>query len=479
MMDTKVPHVKFREQQAMLLASYTNSDPNLSFPHVILLGYSGSGKSFVLEKHFEANSYLHHIYLRPIELVYWKALTQAIARNVQAKLRQIYPEVTYPEYDPSQVEESYLLIKFLNNLFSQYNDKIDNPICLYVVVDKLDSLNDLDAMIFNQMAKLHEYIDLESKICLKFIYTINDPSFVERYSTQFIPTIVFQRYTMEEILDILTLSRAKSLVESQALKNKLEEQRIEGITDKDLQNIAKNFIQLILQSFHSYTGNDLNALNDLIDFKWSFYVDNITQNTWDDPLELYRRSNQLFSRTEDVLEHKSQSDDEDMDENLITAHTYELSTISKYLLISSFLCSYIDSKYDIALFAKKQHLSARKGAMANRKESEMDPTLRQPALFSVERVLAIFQAIYPVAHKNTRGSLSALQEDRHIRANVEVFQNFTELYTLKLISTTVSKNIDFLSSKLKWKVNIPWEIIREISDSVQFPISDYFNVSQA
>lgn len=62
-----------------------------------------------------------------------------------------------------------------------------------------------------------------------------------------------------------------------------------------------------------------------------------------------------------------------------------------------------------------------------------------------------------------------------MKANIEVFQNLSELHTLKLIATTMNKNIDYLSPKVRWKVNVPWEIIKEISESVHFNVSDYFS----
>ena len=89
--------------------------------------------------------------------------------------------------------------------------------------------------------------------------------------------------------------------------------------------------------------------------------------------------------------------------------------------------------------------------------------------------MAIFQAIFPIQGKAESGSLSALREESLMKANIEVFQNLSELHTLKLIATTMNKNIDYLSPKVRWKVNVPWEIIKEISESVHFNISDYFS----
>lgn len=105
---------------------------------------------------------------------------------------------------------------------------------------------------------------------------------------------------------------------------------------------------------------------------------------------------------------------------------------------------------------------------------ETNPRYLQPSIFPLERLLAIFQAIFPVERKAESGSLAFLKEEPLIKANVEVFQNLAELHSLKLISTTVGRNIDFLNYKIKWRVNVPWEIINEVGKSVDFDVGQYF-----
>ena len=63
-----------------------------------------------------------------------------------------------------------------------------------------------------------------------------------------------------------------------------------------------------------------------------------------------------------------------------------------------------------------------------------------------------------------------------MKANVEVYENIAELTTLRLIDTvSSSKSIDPFNEKLKYRVNIPWEIILEISESIEFDIAEYFS----
>ncbi|CAI4049675.1 hypothetical protein N7582_004725 [Saccharomyces uvarum] len=475
-MNVTTPEVAFRDYQTKCLASYISADPDITPSNLILQGYSGTGKTYTLREYFRVNPDLHTVWLEPVELVSWKPLLQAIARTVQYKLKVLYPNIPATDYDPLQVEEPFLLVKTLHNIFAQYKC-LKEKACLFLILDGFDSLQDLDAALFNKYIKLHELLPKDSKIDLKFVYTMLETSFLQRYSTHCIPTIMFPRYEMNEVSSILVMSRCGELVEDSCLRKRIIEEQITDCTDDQFQSVAANFIHLVVQAFHSYTGNDIFALNDLIDFKWPDYVSRITKENIFEPLTLYKSAIKLFVGTDDDLSTN------EMAENTIningdepkSSQTYELSIISKYLLIASYICSYLEPRYDASIFSRKTRIIQGRAAYGRRKKKEVNPRYLQPSLFAIERLLAIFQAIFPMEGKAKSGSLSALREEPLMRANIEVFQNLSELHTLKLIATTMSKNIDYLSPKVRWKVNVPWEIIKEISESVQFDISDYFS----
>ncbi|EJS42062.1 orc5p [Saccharomyces arboricola H-6] len=475
-MDVITPEVAFRDYQTLFLASYISADPFITPSNLILQGYRGTGKSYTLKEFFKANPDLNTVWLEPVELVSWKPLLQAIARTVQYKLKNLYPHIPTTEYDPLQVEEPFLLVKTLHNIFAQY-ESLQEKTCLFLILDGFDSLQDLDAALFNKYIKLNELLPRDSKIDLKFIYTMLETPFLQRYSSHCIPTVMFPRYNSHEVTSILVTSRCIELVEDSCLRKCIIEKQITDCTDDQFQGVAANFIHLIVQAFHSYTGNDIFALNDLIDFKWPEYVSHITKENIFEPLTLYKSAIKLFLSTDDDLGTNEQTESTvniNRDE-LKSSQTYDLSIISKYLLIASYICSYLEPRYDASIFSRKTRIIQGRAAYGRRKKKEVNPRYLQPSLFVIERLLAIFQAIFPIEGKAKSGSLSALREELLIRANIEVFQNLSELHTLKLIATTMNKNIDYLSPKVRWKVNVPWEIIKEISESVQFDISDYFS----
>lgn len=465
--------VLFRDYQIETLSSFLHADPKITPPNLVIQGYSSTGKTHTLQQFFAVNHFLINVWLEPIELVTWKPFMQAVARIIQNKLKSIFHNVKTPDYDPLDVEEPYLLVKFLNNLFENYQSLLQDPICIFLVCDGFDSLQDLDAALFHKFVSLHELISVDLKIQLRIIYTIQDMAFIERYSSLCLPLVVFPRYTMDQIIDILIFTRAQELIESQKLREKVLQGQIDECSDDEFLSVAINFIKLIVQAFHSYTGNNISTLNDLIDFKWESYVDKINRQNIFDPLGLYRSAIAIFLTTDDSLNADFPENSHQKSENEAT-QTYELSPISKYLLIAAYICSYLEPRYDSSVFSRKSHVKTGRVSYGRRKKMEINPRYLQPSIFSVERLLAVFQAIFPIDTKAQRGSLASLKEDSLMRANVEVFQNLAELHSLKLLATTVGKNIDFLNYKVKWKVNVPWEIVSEVSKSVNFDVGQYF-----
>lgn len=449
-----IPNIAFREQQLESLAAFVESGET----NIFIQGYNGTGKTFTLNRFFHANPDLVHAFVNPIELVSCKPLIQSTARAVQHALRLKFPEVVVPDLDPLQVEETYYLVNYLDTLFKIYQKSLNSleDSNVYVILDGLDLLQDIDATVLLKFIKLNEL--LQSKK-LRLIYTIQDTFFIQKYAGYAIPTVVFSRYTQEQLISILISMNYNTLITTLP----------ETLDIETKNSIVVDFIQLILQAFHSYTGNDLDALNDLIDLKWDSYITNIDVTNSYDSVALYKKSIKLFTTTDDTF-----TDDNDT-ESQTDNNTYELSTIAKYLLIAAYFCSYLEQKYDSSIFSRKSHIKAGRAAYGRRKKRETNPRHLQPSLFLTERLLAIFQAIYPAELDYQSGSLSSLLNEPLIRANTEVFQNIAELNSLKLLSTTVGRTMDYLNYKLKWKVNVPWEIIKEIAKSVDFDIGQYFS----
>ncbi|CCF58942.1 hypothetical protein KAFR_0F03460 [Kazachstania africana CBS 2517] len=466
--------IPFRGYQLKALGSFITTDPEISQSNLFISGYSGTGKTHVLKKFFELNSeHLVYAFLNPVELVSWKPLFQAVARVIQSTLNA-RDDSASTSMDPLRVEEPYHLVNFVEHTFKTHSTA-KGSITFYLVLDGFDSLQDVDFQLLLKFLKINELITQGD---LKIIYTVQDPSFLQKYASFSIPKIVFPRYNQTEINKVLQTAKVDDLSNSTVFHEKLNSFDNGTISTEICKNFVYNFINLIVQTFHSYTGNNIFALSDLIDLKWPSYLTYTNENNFFDPIALYKSSLPLFLRTDDGLQDDSLKSVQ-LSGSKNTDQTYELSTIAKYLLISAYFCSYLEPKYDLSIFSKKSYIKAGRSAYGRRKRAKTNPRHLQPSLFAIERLLAIFQSIFPsdeLLSTNEVGSLSSLlDEEVLIRANVEVFQNLAELNSLKLIMTTNIKNIDFLSYKMKWKVNVPWEIIVEIADSINFDISQYFS----
>lgn len=506
-MALSLPNIRFRQYQVQTLSSFISSDHKQSVSNLFLQGYEATGKSYVIQKFFQANPDLLSVTLKPQESVTWKLLIQSLARSLQFKFYDLFPnEISQlKQLDPLSVEEPYHLISFLTKMFnilSNYSKQI------FIIFDGLDNLQDIDATLLLKFLKLNEAVSHQiTNFHFKMIYLIRDANFMARYATFNIPTIVFPRYTYDEILELLIIMRFEDMYSD--LLEHLSNHSIASNEDNNY-SIVINFITLIMQAFQMYTGNNLNSINDLLDLKWGIYLDNIDETNYMDPISIYKKSLYLFAATNDTFtadddrddeeeedngndndddnnEEQEQDENEDgdgLDENTNktrvskvkpSGQNYELSNMAKYLLIAAYFCSYIEPKYDTSIFSRKTSIKSGRSSYGRRKKMESNPRHLQPAVFFLERLLAIFQAIYPMEAVAVSGSLQSLLGDRLIRANIEVFQNLSELQSLKLICTTSIRTSDFLSSKSKWKVNIPWEIVTEIAKSVNFDMTQYFS----
>ncbi|SCU99262.1 LAME_0G02476g1_1 [Lachancea meyersii CBS 8951] len=468
-MASAVPSVLFREYQGGALSILVNENPDLAPPNVIIQGHQSSGKTLTVRKFFEENPQICNCWLNPVELVTWKPLLQHVARSVSSTLRTLFPEINYDTQDALEAEDFYFLLRVLEAVLQRYQ-VLEKSINLYVVLDGFDQLKELDLELLPKFLKLHEQLPSDFKIQLKFIYIVRDVAFLNKYSTYNIPSIIFPRYRHEEIAEILLRNKTNEYVESEELLVQVVKCGLDP-EDSVFEQIAENYIKMIIQAFHSYTGNDIVALNDIMDSKWESYVESITADNIYEPLALYRSNIELYTTTGDTFTDQDATGG--FDETKQGATAYELSAISKYLLLAAYLCSYLEPRYDSKIFSKKSHLRAGRSSYGRRSKMETNPRYLQPSLFPLERLFSIFQAIFPVG-EGAQVKSNIFHQNELMKANVEVYENLAELNSLKLIATATAKGVDYLSYKLKWKVNVPWEIITEISSSVSFDIAEYF-----
>lgn len=145
--------------------------------------------------------------------------------------------------------------------------------------------------------------------------------------------------------------------------------------------------------------------------------------------------------------------------------THELSFFSKYLLCAAYLASRNPARQDPVFFMRATEKKRRKkggGTAAGRgggasKHRKIQRRLLGPQAFVLERMLAIFHAILPFPMSSITADLQT---------------QISTLLSLRLL-VHQSGSADVLEAQTKWRVNVGWDYILRIADSLRFDIVDY------
>ncbi|KAL6947332.1 hypothetical protein ACO0QE_002215 [Hanseniaspora vineae] len=491
--------VVVRDYQLQVLDNFVDSErlPDLFPSNVVVQGFKSSGKSYCVREYFKSldQEGNFRVFVTRYELFSWKNLLTSVARISYFALRSAFPKVeTNADLDPASVEDFYLLVEFFTKLFQIYDAQIEGSKSFYVIIDNLDSLPQIDFLVFARLVKAHESMPFDLKLKLKFLYTIENVSFYDKYRTFDLPLVVFPRYTQDEILKILELHYQEF-----ALSKELKDLCLENGTGFDKEFFCKTYLKFIVESFYSYTGSDVDSLKDLAILKWPSYLQSITKDNYNNAAELYKKNIPLWTNTGDSLESDASMAQAVNDTELALepqqkklrkdnqnglVEQYELSNLTKYILISVYLASFLDQKSDNRNFSKKFQFKRGKGAYGSRVKQKLQPETMKPVPSTLERLLAILQAIFTFDRRSEE-FLESAEEEKSMRneyfahtdamkSNVEVYESFAELVSLKLVLPSKVIYPDLLDSKTKWKANLPWETMLQIAKSVNFDIEDYF-----
>lgn len=466
------PDVRYRDDQLKLLLTFINGKADISPPVLFIEGARGTGKTYTLEKYFEANSELLSCFIQIRSMISWKPLCMYIGSKVQKLLQDRFPAVKFGSDDLVDTSNVSLLCSYLQKLFTQL-DHLQSDVNLFLVLDGFNDLNEIDLELLPKFLSIHQVLPPTIKIKLRLIVSMNQSSFLAKYSTYSIPTVVFERYRNSELEEILKM--APGFWEDTLIQNKLESLGQHSVAELS-KELFCHFVHFIHEAFSNYSGNNPVVLLEIMDYKWTDFVDSLTANNIKSTIQLYKSNFELFTKTSDSFSGQYRPLEGVMESstNTSSSGTYELSLMAKFLLIAAYLASYLNNRYDAKVFSKKSHLRGGRSSYGRRNKMAHNPRHLQPSFFPLERMLAIFQSIYPVEiSKEICPDFN--QRDVHMRANVEVYQNVMELKSLNLITITVSNPVNYLYERLKWRVNVPWEIIVEISNNVNFDIAEYFS----
>ncbi|XP_026672925.1 origin recognition complex subunit 5 [Ceratina calcarata] len=391
-------------------------------PHSIFIyGHVATGKSLIVQNML---SYLKHnvAFINCIEHVNAKHIFDYILADLSSNLAD------------STNHKCDSFADFIIN-FREIAARDTRPIV--IVLDKCDKLRNFAISLLPAFSKLRELSGVN--VCVIFISDIVWEKFRVKIGVYEPIKIHFPQYTRNEFTEILLKYMPP------------------GYED----TFYRNYLNLYLSVFFRFC-RDLNELRYMAKVNFSKYIEPVeaNQSNSDNTPLLWRHISPIFKENLEVIYLRISSDNftkqdqlsKEIESTTRLALSFELPYYAKYMLIASYLASYISAKEDKYLFMK-QKLKRRKTAPGKRK------TLMNvhcgPYNFPVSRMIAIFCAI--------------LAEKVDINANL--LAQIPSMCQLGLLSVVGNYNLN----EPKFKCCVSYDFILVIAKTVGFNIRNYLS----
>ncbi|KAK9457156.1 origin recognition complex subunit 5 C-terminus-domain-containing protein [Dipodascopsis uninucleata] len=340
-----------------------------------------------------------------------------------------------------------------------------------VILDHIDEVGEPINQLYGALVRSNELLTSDN-LSFVLIYSTIEPQ-VSKSSIY--PHIYFKRYTKLECSTILRLADAKTIRRTTEQRNDV----LDHLSDQQITALWWSYTPIIVDTFHLLVGSDMHALKSIARRAFESYIEPVvngklsvhaTGRNTQIAMNLFKKNQHMF--TSELLVRNSlflYVQDDNADHILAK---YDMPLYSKYLLCAAYLSSFTRPKNDIKLFSRirenKRRIrhSAKDDLRANYRTST-------PGSFEYERLLAIFQCISPEkigSILDIQTQFATLSVQRLIvHASVNVNANTSE--TASKAGTRMA--YDMLDSATKWRVNVSWDVIRQIALDIRFPIEDY------
>lgn len=468
--------VLFRNTELDLLSAFINKDAELSCPNVIVQGYKSVGKTHTVLHHLQSIGVKMTV-INCDEFITQKIMLQKCLLGIRTDsgvdLSAYQQKFMYKGLEAARI--SLLCETFSNFLMAleQFIEETGYNDHHVLVLDRFDQCIHPTEDIFRSFLLFREY-SLIRNISIIYITSHEDPREV---TTRMVPHVYFPPYTQDQVVKIVAVN--------------LPSEVQDGVVNS---TFWESFSKLVVDMYFDYLGTDLSLLENVCNRLWPKFVEPVVRGAYQSHefLKIYRelRDELLLgdvvtsSTVKDLVTGKDE----------VETTTSELSDLPyhlKFILIASYLASYVEPRNDTLLFSSMRALKKkreRKGASLVTK-NEVDTRLLSGAYFDLERLKAILSVIY----RNESSSLSRDNKEffnfyqhlteREIAKKENEFNTFTlnksvdlniqlsTLNTLGLISRTYA--MDILSPKIRWKCNISWDVVYSMAEDMQFPIFNY------
>lgn len=466
-------NVRYRDTEWQLLSSFVTNDSSTLVPHVIVQGYKSSGKTLVVKSFLQLLG-IRYTIVNCDEFLTQKLLLQKCLRTIRqdsgVDLVSYQQKFMYKGIEAARV--SVLCETFSQFLMSlqQFIDETNYHQPHVLVLDRFDQCLDQTNELFRSFLRLREYSTINN-IVVVYITSHEDPPEIAPLS---VPHVYFATYTQDQIASVLADSYPQEVME--------------GLIDK---SFWVTFSKLVIDLLYDYTGADVFLLKDICAKAWPKFADKFVsgENTRaSDFLRVFRSlRDEIFQ--DDIISNSTVVSFESgsYDSKSAKASLGDLPFHSKFVLIASYLASYTEIKQDIQLFSRVK--TAKKRPLKMDSSKKADARFLSAAYFDLERLKAILSVIYrnesTTLSKNNQEFLNLYHDlsEKDLARKDSEFSTFTPnktvdintqiatLLSLGMIGRTYS--LDALSSRIRWKCNLSWEVINAICEEIDFPLYNY------
>ncbi|KAK9386285.1 origin recognition complex subunit 5 C-terminus-domain-containing protein [Lipomyces mesembrius] len=441
-----------RYNQFDLLNSLLSKDKTTNPTAIALVGQTSSGKSCVLRRFLQEVQF-SHTWLSCDECVTLRVLLQRIL----AALRAIGTQ------DPNNLD--YSILCHNSTLFvTQLNDTL-RALALeeahFVVLDRIDELGEPYESFYQLTIKIGDMLRYDG---ITFILVSSGSEPRSSVTTTF-PHIYFPPYSKAESLAILRKESPDSI---RSMLGSTERK----LSDLQLTSLWSSYSQVIIDTYFPLYGPDIQQLKAIVRRVFPTYAKPVldgvvgilaSNRNYHAFVKLYK-INQPLLTSEEFVRNSFVSYVQGTGAAESTGH-HDMPMYAKYLLCAAYLASYSKPRFDIRLFSRIRESRRRVRNTAKHKfKDKINSRNLAPSPFEYERLLAIFQCIVP----DRIDSVTVLQTQ------------VATLATLKLITrvgigsdSSGGSSIDILGSRTKWRVNVSWDIILQISRDIKFQIENY------
>lgn len=464
-----------RDAEQELLRCFITNDPSSLASNLIVQGYKAVGKTHTV-LHYLDDLGIKKTVINCDECVTKKILLQRCLMGIRndsgVDLNKYDQEFMYKGLKAARVSLLCENFAYFLMLLEQFVVETGYKEPHVLVLDRFDQCCDPTDELFASFLKLQEHSAVRN-LSVVYITSHGDPREILTFS---VPHILFSPYTQAEVTLILQNKHLYHLD-----------------SDHDV-FFWRNFAKLVVDLYFDYTGSDLSLLLDLCEKLWPKFAEPIADGLYQpqDFLKIYRdvradlfNDNIISNST--IREYGTWKEEEPSNSSSVADLPYH----SKFILIASYLASYVDPKNDLQFFSKLKTIKKRekKSKIASLTKKDVDSRLLSAAFFDLERLKAILSVIY----RNEAMSLSKdnqeffnlyqdlsereLARKEHefatftLNASVDVNTQLSTLVSLGLISRTYA--LDILSSRIRWKCNVSWDVINDIAQEIQFPMLNY------